>query len=181
MCILARCPNFLPTRQILSKSPSMPGWSPSKAPHRDADTKEVFRMCSLSPEARARKSEYQAWIRCHGLSFQGCSGLGKGSRSALGPGGPDSFLSCLGGVGKSLHSWQLEGEGGRKQDPWDEAGFCTTHDTEALPQQICKAGWIIWGQQKEEGGKYIVFLRAVYKLKENIISRLRQNKRLQKW
>lgn len=26
-------------------------------------------------------------------------------------------LSLLGGVGKSLHSWQLEGGGGRKQDP----------------------------------------------------------------
>lgn len=156
MCILARCPNFLPTRQILSKSPSMPGWSPSKAPHRDADTKEVFRMCSLSPEARARKSEYQAWIRCQGLRFQGCSGLGKGSRSALGPGGPDSFLSCLGGVSQSLHSWQLEGEGGRKQDPWDEAGFCTTMTQRPYHSRSVRPGGL-FGDSRQRREESILF------------------------
>lgn len=63
--------------------------------------KEECSECALSPEARARKLEYQAWIRCWGgQSFQDCSGLGKGSRSALRPEEPDSSLSSLGGAGK---------------------------------------------------------------------------------
>lgn len=63
--------------------------------------KEECSECALSPEARARKLEYQAWIRCWGgQSFQDCSGLGKGSRSALRPEEPDSSRSSLGGVGK---------------------------------------------------------------------------------
>lgn len=52
-------------------------------------------------------------------------------------------LSLLGGVGKSLHSWQLEGggEGNKTLEMKQESALPMTQRPVRL---ISKAGWIIW-------------------------------------
>lgn len=52
---LGCCPKFLPARQILSKSPSLLAWSPSKAQRRNAGVEEG--PWALRGETQARKSQ----------------------------------------------------------------------------------------------------------------------------
>lgn len=80
---LGCCPKFLPARQILSKSPSLLAWSPSKAQRRNAGVEEG--PSALDHETQARKSQI-----CSGeVSW----GLAAESRRDMGT--PERFLKPL--------------------------------------------------------------------------------------
>lgn len=77
------CPKFLPARQILSKSPSLLAWSPSKAQRRNAGVEEG--PSALDHETQARKSQI-------------CSGevsRGPAAESRRDGGTPERFLKPL--------------------------------------------------------------------------------------
>lgn len=171
----------------------MPDWSPSKSPHRDADTKGgVFRMCSLS-WGLSKKIRVPSMKQALRARAPGWRGAGEGSRSALGSEEPDSFRSSSGGVGRSLHGWQLEDDGGGSPRPGVKQKSALPHAQKPGGQQPCKAtatrtetwgtaalqGWVYyWGVADAGGGTvccifFFFFLRAMYKVKKNITLRIR--------
>lgn len=80
---LGCCPKFLPARQILSKSPSLLAWSPSKAQRRNAGREEG--PSALDHKNQARKSQI-------------CSGevsWGPATKSHRDMGTPEEFLKSL--------------------------------------------------------------------------------------
>lgn len=156
----------------------MPDWSPSKSPHRDADTKGgVFRMCSLS-RGLSKKLRVPSMKQALRARAPGWRGAGEGSRSALGSEEPDSFRSSSGGVGRSLHGWQLEDDGGGSPRPGAEAEIRTATRTETWGTAALQ-GWVYYWWVADAGGGtvccifFFFFLRAMCKLKKNITLRIR--------
>lgn len=136
--------SYPPARYYQRALPCLAGVLPKHLT--EMPTQKECSECALSPEASARNLVSGMNSVLRGLSFQGCSGLGKGSRSALGLGEPDSFLSSLGGVGESLHSWQLEDDGVRETRPlrWNRNWHYHVIQ-KPLRWQTCKARFVIWG------------------------------------
>lgn len=180
MCILAKRPNLLPTHQIVSKEP-LHAWLESfqitsqGCRHKRRSVQNVL---SLS-RGRSKKIRVPSMKQALRGRASGWCGAGEGSRSALGSEEPDCFRSSS-GVGRSLHGWQLEDDGGGSTRPWAEAEICTATWTETWRLADLQ-GWVYYCRVVDAGGGTVYcflffvffFLRAMYKLKKNITLRIR--------
>lgn len=142
--------------------------------------KEECSECALSlSRGRSKKIRVPSMKQALRGRASGWCGAGEGSRSALGSEEPDCFRSSS-GVGRSLHGWQLEDDGGGSTRPWAEAEICTATWTETWRLADLQ-GWVYYCRVVDAGGGTVYcflffvffFLRAMYKLKKNITLRIR--------